>query len=112
METPIDNPSPIPVSTSATQPLSPLPDGSKHRSRFLKGAYLVLGGIVLVWVGLVAFLLLRSKPAKNVTQTNLPAAQVKTTPTPAITPVTASNADQTLSNSDTTIQQSLNQVDS
>ena len=92
------------------------PDQVRHASH-AKSVYIVVGFFLLVLVGSGTYLFLsRHTTVKPTTATHtLPTTASTSTisatqPTPVISPVTQPNVDQTLHNTDTTMQQSINQV--
>lgn len=101
-----------PAETPTTQPVAEVKP-STSLTPYIIGA---VAGIAVIAM-LVFIILPRSKSVgKNtLTQNKLPAAGITNNPTvtaqsPTIAPVTVSNADQTLTNTTTNIQQSIDQV--
>ncbi|MDE2026850.1 MAG: hypothetical protein KGJ07_10290, partial [Patescibacteria group bacterium] len=67
--------------------------------------------ILVVAAGAYLFLTRKSSPvAMNTQHTMTKTTTVTTAPSPEITPVTEANVDQTLSNTDTTMQTAMNQA--
>jgi len=75
--------------------------------------YIVSTIIIVFLVGACAFFFItKQTPKKNPTLAQQPTTQtIPSTPaTPVVSPVTASNVDQTLNNTDATMQQTINQA--
>ncbi len=89
------------------------PDASNKSS--IKGI-IILTVIFIIFISAVSFLIYKkvmNKTSPALTQNTTSLNKSKSLkPTPVISPVTVSNADQTLSNTNTVIEQSINQANS
>jgi len=127
---PTDVPSATPVPNPAAQQSSELPHIDTPASPILKSEQinypshssknksLIIGAIVIIVLilgGLGYFIMGQKKPQptmaiKTTIKKVLPTSTPTLTPTPTVPPVTEANAQQTLTNTDGSIQQSLDQV--
>lgn len=105
------------IQPSNPAPTPPLQPEIQSKSQGMKSVYLIIALIVVIILGVGGYLLLsNSKTSKTISQVKPNEIQTtptpSTQPTPVISPVTSANADQTLNNTDTNIQQSVNQANS
>lgn len=104
------------------QPEESAPPGSSEPAKdSSKNLYILLGGLMFLVIGTGSFVILSQKQTNKQSsawhqqnpQDALPSVSqtsaVQPT-TPIISPVTSSNVDQTLSNTDSTMQQSIDQA--
>lgn len=79
-----------------------------------KGLYIAIAVVLILLVGGGVYALLRHSktPNSTIVQQTTPVVSPTTAlqPTPVISPVTSGNVDQTFDNTDTTMQQSVNQA--
>ena len=109
--TPISTPNPVAANTT-----SPIATPPKTKGK-PKGMIVIVVVILLFIIIAGAYFFMTkqnnpkpmamTQPAKQVTPTPIPPTNV---PTPVISPVTTGNVDQTLNNSDATVQQASNQA--
>jgi len=111
-----------PVVTETPTPTIP-PTTVTNSSNSSKTMYLIIGFVILVLIGMGAYILfpgkyMMSKKATTASQQNAPSGLPSSSqsganqPIPVISPITSANVDQTLNNTDTTMQQSIDQANS
>lgn len=104
---------PNPMVTAA--PVTPNANQSQGKS---KSMYIVIGAILVILViggGLLFITSHHAAPVQPMMAQKTPPTQapaITGVPTPVISPVTAQNVDQTLSNTDSKMQQAVNQANS